>query len=722
MTSANEDLQLPYQCQELTSFIEDGPERLAHANTELQTLALRAAKFVFDLALQTESISRPHVEALLSSLSPAEAPRTRSQTRTKRKRSPSPVVENVPKIRILEDTPLPSLYVEDMNEDQIWEQLDLRAARVCKILEAAMEGEDEDAEEEEHTQESDEDAFMDIDQVDDIERESEDEEESEGDGESVSSREEGEEGEEVAELRDETPDEDSLDGDESFEDAPSSLFDIIKPKLSRNGPRGNSGKHSELDDGFFDLAAFNAETEEAETKTVSRGRLGMDADDNDSTDEGLDVDLFRTIDGEDALDEDDLEDAGEPFYKDFFDAPFSRLPKSKPLAGAPPKVRFHDEVKIKSIKAKGKGLPVSGIYMQNNNKDDLSDDDDLQYEDEFEGDSDSAHENDQGISSDDDHINGDDHGSRAIIERLKDDLFAEEQEEGAQTNLSAHEKRMAELRAQIKELENENIAKKDWVLMGEASSKSRPHDSLLQEDLEFDRAVKAVPIITEEVVQGLEQRIKARILENRYNDVIRIRPIDDKPFLPSRLIELQDTKSTQSLAQIYENEYTATRSGSAADDRDGRLHKEHDEIEKLWDSISNKLDALCNAHYVPKQPKAIISTVASVPAASLESALPTSKTSSSMLAPEEIFTVPTDLRARSELTPTEKRALRTKERKTRKRARDALDRGVDKYAKSKSVKTQKAAALRSIIKSGKGVAVVGKKSKDIGKDKRGSNT
>jgi len=167
--------------------------------------------------------------------------------------------------------------------------------------------------------------------------------------------------------------------------------------------------------------------------------------------------------------------------------------------------------------------------------------------------------------------------------------------------MTTYEKRMAALQAQIKELEGENVAKKDWALMGEATSKSRPQDSLLQEDLEFERSMKAVPVITEAVVQGLEGRIKARIVESRFDDVVRIRPLDDKPFLPSRLFELQDTKSSQSLAQIYEEEYVTAQSGvTKGDDRDSRLKKEHDEITKIWESICSKLDALCNAHYTPK--------------------------------------------------------------------------------------------------------------------------
>ncbi|KAH7931008.1 Mpp10 protein [Leucogyrophana mollusca] len=711
------DIQLPYELQELSSFIDVGPERLALASTELQAVALRAAKFVFDLALQTEPASRSHIEALLTTLAPAEAPKTRSQTRAnaKRKRSPSPV-EKVPKRIALEDTPLPSLFVDGMNEDQIWEQLDLRAARVCKTLEAAMDGEGEDAENEEEEEDADdedlaidgEDMMMGDALGEDFDQDSEEEDSDEGgdDG--------SEEEEEFAELRDESSDEDEDEGSDG--DEPSSLLDVIKSKPPR-GQKRKVGGHSGLDDGFFDLAAFNAETEEAEARAVSKGRLRKGADAEDSDDEDLGIDLFEPVDDVENFDEEDLEGAGEePFYKDFFDAP-SRSEKPKPLAKSS-KVRFHDEVKVKNIRAIGKGLPVSAMYDEGSEEDEL-DDGELRgddQEDDSEGEDDEPgfafeHDNSQSAEDDDESEEG-----RATIERLKDDLFAEEEE--PQTNLSAHEKRMAELRAQIIELENENVAKKDWVLMGEATSKARPHDSLLQEDLEFERAMKAVPVITEEVVQGLEERIKARISESRYDDVVRVRPMDDKPFLPSRLFELQDTKSTQSLAQIYENEYTAAQTGSTGDDRDGKLKKEHEEIGKLWDSICSKLDALCNAHYVPKQPKASISTVANVAAATLESALPTTKSASSMLAPEEIFSAPSsDLRARSELTPTEKRALRTKERKARKKTRDALDKSVDKYAKVRGVKKQKEAALKSIVKSGKGVTVVGKRSKDLGKSK-----
>lgn len=301
---------------------------------------------------------------------------------------------------------------------------------------------------------------------------------------------------------------------------------------------------------------------------------------------------------------------------------------------------------------------------------------------------------------------------------------------------------MAALQEEIASLEAENVGKKDWTLLGEATSRSRPQNSLLEEDLEFERVMKSVPVITEEVVHSLEERIKAHILESQFDDVVRKRPVDDKPFLPSRFFELQDTKSKQSLAEIYEDEYTAAQTGGVSgEDRDGKLKKEHQEIEKLWENICSKLDALCNAHFTPKavshttisyaqrdidlqflQPKATITSVSNVAAATLESALPTTKATTTMLAPEEVFApASSDLRARSELTPAEKRALRNKQKKAKKKAHDAIERGVQKFGRPKGagdVKRQKEAALKTLVKTGKGVTVVGKKSKE-GEGKRG---
>jgi hypothetical protein len=93
--------------------------------------------------------------------------------------------------------------------------------------------------------------------------------------------------------------------------------------------------------------------------------------------------------------------------------------------------------------------------------------------------------------------------------------------------LSTHAKRLAALSAQIASLEQENVGTKPWALAGEAGSRSRPINAILEEDLEFESVGKQVPVVTEEKVKGLEELIKKRIL-----DVSR--PLSLDCFLPVR--------------------------------------------------------------------------------------------------------------------------------------------------------------------------------------------
>ncbi|KAI0078906.1 Mpp10 protein [Panus rudis PR-1116 ss-1] len=756
-----EDIVLPLELGALSTVIDRKPEAIATGDKELQLAALQATKYVFDLALKTESKSRTQIIELLRSLSPSLAPQTRSQTaaQNKRKRNPSP-----PLYPEFHETPLSELTVDGMGEDQLWSQLELRAKNICDVLEYALEGSGEQEESDEDERDGDvskkrrhhplsgdeEDVEMaELEDVDD-EYDSEDEEdessEQDEDGSDDTSEEDGEESEEeddgedaelgegVAELRDPSDEE-------------GSDIDLDKPSFLTGGQRKlkwkpRVGSHPELDDGFFDLAQFNAETEAAEARAVSKGKLGSD-EDEDEDDDAEDVDLFAPVD--DAAEEEPI-GGSDIYYKDFFEPPSkSYKANDKGKGKATGQVRFHEEVRVKKIKAKGKNLPVSLMYQPPSDEDDEDDVEDVNgdfqgYDEDIgsdqqssdgeesgsqdESDDEGSHaeeESGESIGSGDEEVDA--FQSRETIDRLKDDLFAEEDERDPQAGLTTYQRRMAELQEEIAQLEAENVAKKHWTLMGEASSRARPQNALLEEDLEFERVMKAVPVITEETVQGLEERIKQRILDNQFDDVVRKRPVDDKPFLPSRILELQDTKSKQSLAEIYEEEYFAAQAGGlAGEDRDGKLKKEHAEIERLWENICSKLDALSNAHFTPKAPKATISTVANVAAATMESALPTSKATTTMLAPEEVYTPSSsDLQARSELTPAQKRALRNKEKKAKKKARDSLEKSVDKFSKLKGikgVKQQKDAALKSLVKGGKGVTVVGKKRQALAGNKK----
>lgn len=79
--------------------------------------------------------------------------------------------------------------------------------------------------------------------------------------------------------------------------------------------------------------------------------------------------------------------------------------------------------------------------------------------------------------------------------------------------LSTHEKRQKDLAEEIAQLESEAVGPKEWTLLGEASSRTRPQNSLLEEDLDFEHVAKVVPVITEDSVATMEELIKQRILD-----------------------------------------------------------------------------------------------------------------------------------------------------------------------------------------------------------------
>ena len=233
-------------------------------------------------ALNSESQARPYISALLASFSPRQAPVTRSQSSAngKRKRSPSP--PPAPK-DAFERTPLTCLYVQGLDKDQIWAQLELRAQNVCKMLEYALNGADEpmengltsatDNSEQDSSEEDDSDSTY---------LESDGNSETDGESRGSSDGDPLEEG--VTELRDP-----SVDSEEEG---------LVRGSRVSSSSLGTKGDHSGLDDGFFDLEEFNAETEEAEAGFVSNGALNADLDNIASDeDEDDDIDYFASING-----------------------------------------------------------------------------------------------------------------------------------------------------------------------------------------------------------------------------------------------------------------------------------------------------------------------------------------------------------------------------------------------------------------------------------------
>ncbi|CAG8639290.1 6867_t:CDS:10 [Ambispora gerdemannii] len=253
------------------------------------------------------------------------------------------------------------------------------------------------------------------------------------------------------------------------------------------------------------------------------------------------------------------------------------------------------------------------------------------------------------------------------------DLFApgknEDEEEQTETK-SSFQKQQEKMQKQIENLELGNIAEKDWTLVGEASSKDRPLNSLLEEDLEFDHAVKPIPVITEVVTEKLEDLIKQRILDGTFDDVERKTVFTMRPFLPSSLIELDHEKSKKSLAEIYEGEYVKqTNPDEYVNEKDEKLKLEHQEIENMFRTLCHKLDALSNFHYTPKMPKPEINVISNVPAITMEEVIPVNVNDASLLAPEEVFEKKKgEVKGETELDSAEKKRIRASKKRARKNA------------------------------------------------------
>lgn len=208
---------------------------------------------------------------------------------------------------------------------------------------------------------------------------------------------------------------------------------------------------------------------------------------------------------------------------------------------------------------------------------------------------------------------------------------------------SAHERRQAKLSEEIRKMEAELVAKRAWTLSGEASANMRPQNSLLEHDLDFEHAGKPIPVITEETSEEIEDLVKRRIIAGEFDEVVKRRPDANVPADVRRgMIELDDSKGKQSLAEIYEEEHVKNSNpDSYVSAKDEKLRKEEKEIENMWKDVSSRLDSLSSWHYKPKPAAPSLTVVSDVATVAMEDAQPTTAQGVSggdnMLAPQEVY-------------------------------------------------------------------------------------
>ncbi|XP_076980123.1 U3 small nucleolar ribonucleoprotein MPP10 [Tamandua tetradactyla] len=577
----------------------------------------------------------------------------------------------------IQGSPLKKLVIENFDDEQIWQQLELQNEPILQFFKDAVSEtvEDEDISllpenDEECTEDGSE---MEADGQEDVEQDLEEEELSCLGGDDLK-------GEESAKNLSRF----DLRTSPTFSDEDSDRdFDISKleqqSKLQSKVP-GKPREKSIVDDKFFKLSEMEAFLEKVEKE------------EGKNDDEEEDLGLFEDIDSD--------EDEGELFgnqrlklgkssrnlkYKDFFD----------PVESDEDIASDHDELKSNKEEETGE-------------------------------------EDEEGISeSDEDNDLEESEGNKKHKEGLKRVTFAlPDDEEDEKTNdgnilnvkrnsdevKSSFEQRQEKMNEKIASLEKELLEKKPWQLQGEVTAQKRPENSLLEETLHFDHAVRMAPVITEETTLQLEDIIKQRIRDQAWDDVVRKEKPKEDAYEYKKRLTLDHEKSKLSLAEIYEQEYIKLNQQKTADEE----NPEHVEIQKMMDSLFLKLDALSNFHFIPKPPVPEIKVVSNLPAITIEEVAPVGVSDAALLAPEEIKekNKAGDIKTDAEKTTTDKKRERRKKKyqkhmkikEKEKRKKLLQNNNPDKAGKySKAVASEK---LKQLTKAGKASLL-----KDEGKDK-----
>ncbi|XP_034536001.1 U3 small nucleolar ribonucleoprotein protein MPP10 [Notolabrus celidotus] len=577
-------------------------------------------------------------------------------------------------------SPLAQLVVENFDEEQIWQELELQNGAVLKHFQNA-------------TDEALSDKVLTL-------LEEEEEEESIGEGEAetddanIDEEEEEEEEEEPPKQSKKTAKAEDYSEEDSDLDFDVDALEKREKQKKDIGKKGSKTKvvPSEVDDKFFKLSemeSFLDDMDKQEGKDDEK-EDGVNYFQDLPSDEDEDLDLEEILSSK-MQKKNTSKSSRNLKYKDFFDAV-----NSKPAHAGEQSDGDDDSM--------GDG--------QEEGEDDEEDDYDGEKEEGDDEDEETSHSKASGKKVTF-HLSGDEDSEGEDLE----DIFGGKSTSSAKSeSKSSYERRQEKMSEKIDELEKAALTTKPWQLSGEVTAQTRPENSMLEEDVEFEQTSRMAPAVTEETTLQLEDIIKQRIKDQAFDDVVRKEKPKEEVFEYKKRLTLDHEKSKQSLAEIYEQEYLKQSQQKTEEEE----NPSHLEIQKLMDTLFLKLDALSNFHFTPKPPVAEVKVVSNLPSITMEEVAPVSASDATLLAPEEIKekNKAGDILGETERTTTDKKRarrnkktvkrLKIKEKEKRQRLKEASKTGETK----KPSKAEVTESLKKLTKGGKAMIL-----KDEGKDK-----
>lgn len=192
---------------------------------------------------------------------------------------------------------------------------------------------------------------------------------------------------------------------------------------------------------------------------------------------------------------------------------------------------------------------------------------------------------------------------------------------------------------------------------GAAAIVRRPANALLEVPLDFDHATKQAPVVTQELTDSLEEMIRQRCINLKWDDVVRKAAPEGKRR-KRELEEVDTEKSSQGLGDIYAAEYARKVMGVKDDDAEVAKRQE---VEALFAKVCNRLDMLSNFHFTPKVAVDEIQIKPNVAAIQMEETIPMGVSEEQTSAPQDV------LKAKSKDAELMGEAEMTKEDRNKKR-------------------------------------------------------